>query len=44
MTTGEETQAGNQGGDGVQVSVNMRHNEQPDDLEAGDGARVEVTT
>ena len=52
--TGEETKgidierAGNQGGDGVQVSVIMRvtlvtgvrHNEQPGDLEAEEGAHV----
>jgi hypothetical protein len=54
MTPGEGTKgsdiyrAGNQGGDGVQVSVIMRvtmvtgvhHNEQPGDLEAGEGAHV----
>ena len=44
--------AGNQGGDGVQVSVNalmcvtmvtgVRHNEQPGDLEAGGGANVTI--
>ena len=54
MTPGEGTKgrdiykAGNQGGDGVQVSVIMRvtivtgvcHNEQPGDLEAGEGAHM----
>jgi hypothetical protein len=58
MTPGEGTKgkytkyrAGNQGGDGVQVSVinammcvtmvtGVRHYEQPGDLEAGEGAHV----
>ena len=42
---GVTQRAGNQGGDGVQVSVIMRvtgvhPNEQPGDLEAGEGAHV----
>jgi hypothetical protein len=56
MTPGEGTKGsdiyreGNQGSDGVQVSLNdvvhvtmvtvVRHNEQPGDLEAGEGAHV----
>ena len=54
MTPGEGTKGsdiyrpGNQGGDGVQVSLlicvtmvtGVRHNEQPGDLEAGEGAHM----
>ena len=57
MTPGEGTKGsdryrtGNQGSDGVQVSVIMRvtmvtgvrHNEQPGDLETGEGAHVTPT-
>jgi hypothetical protein len=53
MTTGEETKgsdkykAGNQEGDGVQVSgtlvTGVHPNEQPCDLEDGDGAHVTIT-